>query len=298
MDFRIKCLMQSIFGVLPRSEEVNYMAQKYLSRSLPPSRATYARKGQQARAHHETFQKYADVSSATVYEIGCGWSLIQSLYFSTFGYPRVLALDVVNHVRAELLNAIISYMVEDGLLPAGRPPIGGSPDEIARHLASEYNITLMAPRDSRDTGLDEASVNCVFSQEAFEHIAPGLLPEIMAETRRIMTDDGVASIYINYGDHYSGVDKSITAYNFLKYSDSEWKKYNPRLHYVNRLRHVDYIRIFENTGFDIVDAAVRVPEGGESILSGIELADEFRTKYTFEELLPTGACFTLVKRRG
>ena len=36
MNFRIKALIQTAFGLMPHSEAVNYFAQRHITKSLPP----------------------------------------------------------------------------------------------------------------------------------------------------------------------------------------------------------------------------------------------------------------------
>ena len=75
--------------------------------------------------------------------------------------------------------------------------------------------------------------------------------EIFKEVFRLLKNNGLVSIRIDYKDHYSYSDKSISSLNFLNYSDHEWKKYNHNNNYQNRLRHFEYLEIFQNVGFSI-----------------------------------------------
>jgi hypothetical protein len=66
----------------------------------------------------------------------------------------------------------------------------------------------------------------------------------MRECHRLCHSGSVLSLKIDYSDHYANADLTISKYNFLRYSAAEWRKYNPSLHYQNRLRHCDYRKIF------------------------------------------------------
>lgn len=294
MNFRIKALMQTVFGLFPNSEEVNYFAQRHITRSLPPSKSTYSRKLNRAKEHDAIFRRHHPCKDPVLYEIGCGWDLTLALSLSAFGYKDIRALDVSNHVRPELINAILANHREGGVLPADCPDI--DPSRTQEELLERFGITLMAPCDSADTGLADKSVDLIYSQEVFEHIAPQLLPGIMKECRRVLRDDGVISFYINYADHYFGTDKNVTRYNFLRYSEKAWKKYNPDLHYVNRLRHVDFVRLFEESGFEIIEEATFRPDGWEKMIEGFPFDEAFAGKYTREELSVTSGRFVMKKK--
>lgn len=295
MNFRIKALMQTVFGLLPNSEEVNYFAQRHITKSLPPPRKIYNRKYLRAQEHDRVFKAHNPDGNAVVYEIGCGWDLTLALSLSTLGYKDIRALDVSNHVRPELVNAILQYMREDGVVPEDFADI--DPARTREELLERFGITLMAPCDSANTGMADQSVDLIYSQEVFEHIAPQLLPGIMKECRRVLKDDGVISFYINYADHYFGTDQNVTRYNFLRYSDRAWKKYNPDLHYVNRLRHVDFARLFKDAGFDIIHEETFRPDGWEQMLAGVPVHNMFTDRYSTEELSVTSGRFVLKKKQ-
>ena len=46
---------------------------------------------------------------------------------------------------------------------------------------------------------------------------------------------------------------NISLLNYLRFTNHQWKKYNHKFHYQNRLRHYEYINIFKNTGFTVVE---------------------------------------------
>lgn len=294
MNFRIKCLAQTAFGLFPGSEEINYFAQCHISKTLPPTRKRYEKKKEQALLHHEAFQKYGPRENAVVYEIGCGWHLAMALAFHTYGYADIKALDVNTHVRAELVNTILGYMKEEHRIPHDAPLVEAKGDS-KKVLADAYGIELLVPGDSRNTGFQTESIDFIYSQEVFEHIPQELIPEIMTECHRVLKQDGIISLCISYSDHYYDVDKSITPYHFYRYSDASWKKYNPALHYVNRMRHIDFIRIFQQTGFEVVEEVVDRPENWQEQLKRFPICDQFTSKYSDEELSITFARIVLKK---
>jgi hypothetical protein len=75
----------------------------------------------------------------------------------------------------------------------------------------------------------------------------GLLKALRAVTK------GVTTHSIDYSDHYARSDRSISRLNFLRYSDDEWRPFNSGRQFVNRLRHSDYVRMFREAGFTIIE---------------------------------------------
>jgi SAM-dependent methyltransferase len=293
MNFRYKCLLQSLFSLFPNSESLNYWAQKHLSKTLPPSREFLERKRQSALVHHKVFEdNNVRPEDSVVYEIGCGWVLVIPLFLSTFHYKHIYALDLHMHVRAELVNAVLQYLRErERELLSGK----ACNEEIKKFLSDNYSIALLAPCDATMTSFEDNSIDCIYSQEVFEHIPENVLNGIMRECYRILVKKGVISLYINYADHYCPIDKSITPYNFLKYSEKQWRKYNPPLHYVNRLRHSDFVRILGQNGFRVVEENVFRPDGWEDMIRSFPFAPDFSSRYTKDDLSITSAHIVLQK---
>ena len=61
------------------------------------------------------------------------------------------------------------------------------------------------------------------------------------------------SFLVDYQDHYSYFDRRVSTFNFLRFSDEEWRWYSQSLHCQNRLRHSDYRRLFLECGFCVVE---------------------------------------------
>jgi hypothetical protein len=89
------------------------------------------------------------------------------------------------------------------------------------------------------------------------------------------------SFQIDYKDHYSYFDQRLTAYNFLQFSDRRWRWYNPDLHFQNRLRHSDYVTLFDDQGFVVVDAVIDQGNADDRrAIEGLDLAERFRSRST------------------
>lgn len=97
---------------------------------------------------------------------------------------------------------------------------------------------------------------------------------------------------IDFSDHYSHVNQSISSCNFLKYSD---KAHNliagNRFNYHNRLRVNDFIEIFESSGYKIIKLEKNIDLAALSILdSGFKLNNRF-VDYKKEDLATSNAIF-------
>jgi hypothetical protein len=117
-------------------------------------------------------------------------------------------------------------------------------------------------------------VDLFVSNNTLEHIPPATLGEILGEFRRLASRDAVMDHFIDMSDHYAHFDRSITEFNYLRYSDRRWRLFNNDLQYQSRLRISDYRRLIDKAGFRIV--AEDVERGSAEALESITLAARFR----------------------
>jgi SAM-dependent methyltransferase len=150
--------------------------------------------------------------------------------------------------------------------------------------------------DARATGLDPATFDLVCSNSTMEHIPAEDLDALMIECKRLLVPHGVMCFRIDYEDHYAIGDPAISPYNFLRFSDDEWRPYNNRLHFQNRLRHSDYVALFERAGLETITEEVLAPSHAARVeLSTMSLAAQFR-RYALDDLAIRKGTFVLRKQ--
>ena len=294
--------MQKTLSYAPRSDALNYVLQRRVFRSLPAGDAHLKRKFARARKHLETFLEHspgADPSTAVLYEFGAGWDLLVPLSYHVLGVDRQILVDLHPHARMELVNDSIRRL--EAARPsfeqeAGRPLRSlGAADIDSTGELERLGITYLAPRDARATGLPERSIDFVSSTDTLEHIPAADIALILAECRRLLRPTGLLSCRIDLEDHYFRFDRSLSRYNFLRYSDRTWALVNSSLHFLNRLRYPDYVRLVEEAGFELVRERISwASEEQLEELAGLDLAERFRAGYSLQELGVRGV--TLVAR--
>jgi len=113
-------------------------------------------------------------------------------------------------------------------------------------------IRYLAPGDARQTDLASDSVDVHFSNNVMEHVPSNDLSKILQEARRILKPQGLALHHVDYVDHFSYSDPSISSVNFLRFSERQWKWWaGNRYMYMNRLRHDDYLGLFDKAGLKL-----------------------------------------------
>ena len=108
-----------------------------------------------------------------------------------------------------------------------------------------------------------------------------MLLQILEEGNRIVRDDGLFVHRIDYSDHFSHSDKTISSINFLQYSDAIWDRYaGNRYMYMNRLRHDDFLAVFQAAGHRIMADTPKVDQRALQILrdGSLPLSERFVSK--------------------
>jgi len=273
VDWRYKALLQSVLSFVPAGDRLNYLFQRRVTRNLPVDDSKFAEIVSLARRHVEllTRQGRQSIADATFYEFGAGWDLIIPLSLYAFGVERQIIVDVRRLSRPALVSDTIIRLqgmpAAAGLVrrPRTQLPAGAA---FFPALKQQYGIDYRAPCDARRTGLDAGSIDYITSTNTLEHVPARDIPLILRECHRLLRADGEMSYQIDYQDHYSYFDSRISAYNYLRYSDQGWRLYNQSIHYQNRLRHSDYVRLIQEAGFEVLEQ--HLVQGSPDDLSTID----------------------------
>jgi hypothetical protein len=150
---------------------------------------------------------------------------------------------------------------------------------VAETLA-ELNITSIVG-DARKIDLPSHSIDLLNSNNTFEHIYPVILRPILVEFRRLLAVDGIMSHQIDMSDHFAHLDKSITIYNFLRFTDEQWSRIDNDIQPQNRTRFPEFIQMLDETGFEVLETMNR--EGSLTELATVPVADKYKV-YTPAEL--------------
>jgi SAM-dependent methyltransferase len=235
-------IKSSIFGLIEFFNVPNalYFLQKYGTRR---SRVGVLSISPNWENHKEYLKKYRATKS--VFEFGAGKTLAQNLFLS----------DIVTNQIVVDLNPMIDFALVDNarnqlsnLVTLKSETKINSFEELA-----PYGIEYKAPYDAAKTDFDDKTLDACISTNTLEHIPKESIESIFSELYRTLKGDGIVSAVIDYSDHYAHTDKNISLLNYLKFDENTWEKYNHNCHYQNRLRHYDYVKIFNKCGFVVME---------------------------------------------
>src|SRR6267143_270981 len=298
MKWIVKALTQKCLSALPRGEYVNYQLQKYVTRSIPVSDQVFRHKVEIAIEQIRRFAQYSKSSKTTesrILEFGAGWVLIGPLVILALGFRNQITIDIVRHTRLELIWDTIRRMramkgdlerMAGSGFALNLDFFEGTSDPMLQTLEG-LGLSYRAPLDIRNTGFEEDSFDLIINTSTLEHIPFQDVVRLSHECRRILCPGGILSCAIDLSDHYAHFDPSISIYNFMKFSDSTWRIFNSRIQFQNRLRVGDYIRIFRDAGFGILE--LKKYAGSErdiSMLGHIRLNHKYRGRDFAEDIAP------------
>jgi SAM-dependent methyltransferase len=280
-----KAAVQGGLSLVPGGHQANYFLQRNVSRRLPRSEADFDFHAGTAARHLAALDHArpgTDRAALRCYEFGAGWDLIGPFAMWALGIDHQTVVDISPHVKLELVNDTIARFANHttrlaqtlgGPLRAPDARIITSPGE----LATRFGIAYLAPQDARTLPLTEHSVDFVLSTFTLEHIPHDDIAAILRETRRVMAPGSIISSLIDMQDHYNYIDSGVSVYNYLRYPAWRWRFLNPSLQWQNRLRHSEYLGLFEAAGFEVIsDEPVLPTDDDLRELRAMSRAPEFQ----------------------
>jgi hypothetical protein len=300
--WKIKALVQKTISFLPFHRNLNYLFQKYVTGGIELSDQYWGYKITHARDHINFYSEYETnrLKGKTVLELGTGWYPIVPLCLFLSNAEKIISIDIQSWMtKAYQLKAIkkIIDFRENGELEKYLPVIDENRWDVLKQIIKDSrnlnkndinNLICLESivTDARKTGLKENSIDFICSNNTFEHINKNILFGILSEFKRIIRKDGIMSHFIDMSDHFSHYDTSITNYNFLRFSNFAWKLIDNNIQPQNRLRFIDYKRMYEKAGIPVSKELITGSQPGE--LKKVIISEDFKN-YPDYELVITHA---------
>ena len=290
MDWRWKARIVKLIAALPMSNALYYRMQRNFG-SLrrgkydPSERLRAAAKmvGWAEESGHP-------IEGRSVLEVGTGRTIDIPLALWLCGAARVLTVDLNPYLVEELTRESVTFLCRPENITkifggfAERPLFR---ERLARlrqfdgRLADLMRLTdvqYVAPADASHLTIPSGSIDVHVSFTVLEHIPPDVLASILKEARRVLAPGGLLLHIIDPSDHFSHDDGSITAVNFLQFSDREWTRLAAnQFMFHNRLRAYEYVELFTRAGVRILGRRDAVDERSlKALQNGFRLDERFR----------------------
>jgi SAM-dependent methyltransferase len=301
MNWKTKAAIQRALAKLPANRYVYYLGQR-LAGGLHGYRAD--RKVQQGlNLLAALAQSGETISGKQTVELGTGWVPVLPLLFWLYGQEHCASYDVTRLLRYSLVEAAAKQlvaMISDEQSSLGRQReidwIASRATRLAdlvqrkatgKEILQVCQIDYQAPADTARTALADESTDIVFSNTVLEHVPRDEISRIFREAYRILRPGGYMLHQVDPSDHFAHGDRSISAVNFLQFSQTEFSKYNTAFLYQNRLRAPTYRQLVPAAHFEVVCWESDLNEKALSHISRLSIHGEF-AGFSAEELCTTG----------
>jgi len=291
----LKAIVQKSISVLPYKNKINHFFQKYVTKGIELNQLHFKNKLTVAQDHFTYLQKHKALNDVSCLELGSGWYPVVPLSLYLCGAAQIFTIDISAHLtKASLLKTIekfFEWKAREKLhnyLPAINVIRWNQLNSIyykrdshtLNELLLELNITSMVG-DARKISLPDRSIDFICSNNTFEHIYPNILKDILLEFKRLVKLNGLMSHFIDMSDHFAHFDQRISIYNFLQFTESEWKWIDNSIQPQNRMRFHQYQEMY--TQLNIPFDTLIVEKGDIDNLSDIQLKIPF-SSFTQKEL--------------
>ena len=294
MRWKTKARIQNTVSLLPSgvSNFVYYKIQRHLGglkQFDPASRFRAATKIWSLIKSNR-----CDPVGKVFFEVGTGWAPAIPMAYWLMGAAKTTTVDLNRYLKRELIADTIKYIksremeiheIFGAAINQDRLQTLMKVNTRSKFLDFEFmdmcGIHYIAPIDAANTELENESIDFHTSYTVFEHITPSALGKIIAEGNRITKQDGLFVNLVDYSDHFSHGDRSISKINFLQYSDTQWSQYaGNSFMYMNRLRHDDFTGLFESCGHRILSVETHTDHRSQMELTAMDfhLDRRFMTK--------------------
>jgi hypothetical protein len=304
MHWKIKSFLQNAVSTLSPSASYSayYWMQKHFGGlgSMDPSSGFFAA--------IEGWKRICSLGCEPVdkvfLEVGTGRAPIVPLAYYLMGARKTITIDLHPYLKGELIQGALKTVANDPVRIRSQFGALLKLDRLDRltHFQSSEPFTVegfldlcaieyVAPADAAKVPLPPDSVDFHTSNTTLEHIPRQVLIDILREGARVTNRTGLFVHRVDYSDHFSHSDKSISPINFLQYSEQKWKRYASNSYmYMNRLRHDDMLEVFTQAGHRVIRDE---PDVDRTVLDAVRngqvtLAEQFRGK-PIEVIATTGA---------
>ncbi len=291
MKWTLKAIVQKTISYLPFSEKINYLFQKNVTKGVNLTDAYFIQRLILAKDHFNAYLNFSqNPIPQTCLELGTGWYPIVPICFFLAGSEKIYSVDITFLTSKERIRATVDMFIKaqkanelEKYIPINKlrfeklVDISKNYDKLSLENILEQLHLVYLIEDARKLSLLDNSIDLVNSNNTFEHIYPQILIPILKEFKRVVSkSQGVQSHFIDMSDHFAHFDTSINIYNFLKFSESQWKLIDNSIQPQNRMRIDDYKKIYADLSIPIDSENFR--EGRLEELKTINLSEPFKSK--------------------
>ncbi|MFK7899336.1 MAG: class I SAM-dependent methyltransferase [Cyclobacteriaceae bacterium] len=294
--WKIKAVVQKVISFFPYKEHLNYFFQRFVTKGNHLTDEYFQFKLNHALQHVKYLQTYGKPSPTNkILELGTGWYPIIPIGYFLQDLGTVYSVDLYNWLTKKSFLLTIQKILKwkelnkvNSFLPLLKPErwailqhINDHPSQYTKERIAKAIGLIYLVEDARKLPIEDRSVDFICSNNTYEHIPSKTLRAILDEFKRVLIKEGVMSHFIDMTDHFAHIDKSLTLFNFLQYSEKKWNLIDNAIQPQNRMRLKDYHTLYSSLSIPITTS--KTNSGRIEDLRKLSLHPDFE-KYTEEEL--------------
>lgn len=295
-----KAALQKCISFLPYKHKINYFFQKHVTKGVILTDDLFETKLLHCNQHISEYRKFNNkLSGFATLELGTGWHPIvpigMYLNNASYIYSADIKLLVTDKSMRETIKKFIQYHNSSKLIQI-LPTYNIQKIKILQKIIDlnydldrtlrEVNMKIIIGNIYKSEHITLNQIDLIHSNNTLEHIQVDQLKKILIFFRKVISIDGIMSHFIDLSDHFSHMDKNVTPFNFLKFSDNVWHLIDNNIQPQNRLRISEYRKLIEETKWKILDE--QVIRGAKKDLENIKISNKFKAE-PVENLLVTHA---------
>ncbi len=290
-----KAIVQKSISFLPYKHRINYFFQKYITKGVSFTDDYFYDRLIRAKNHIDGYNRHSSkmIPECTL-EIGTGWYPTVPISMYLMGSLKIYSVDISMLTSLERIKITIEKFIvanDNGTLKeyinfddkrmCSLIHLYKMYDNYTLSQVLEYLNIIYLIGDARKMNLESDTIDLITSNNTFEHIYLDKLLPILIEFERVLKKGGVSSHFIDLCDHFSYLDKEITIYNFLKFSDFQWQIIDNNIQPQNRARYFDYQKLFQEIRVNVVEKVLN--KGNHSLLANTPLNKKY-LQHSMDEL--------------
>lgn len=233
-------------------------------------------------------QKEILLENKTVAEIGSGWApVLPYLLTCDAGVKKVLTYDVNKHYQKKTIHQLNEIFKK-------KYNHNHEANDSALQLGLNKKVNYFPYTDVANADLKD--VDIIISRFVLEHVSPMEIKKMHQSFADKLKKGAYILHLISPSDHRAYTDKSISLYDFLKYSQQEWDAVQTKFDYHNRLRLPQYLEILQQN-FELLHVEYTPCSYGSlehQKFGKIKVHEDFKT-FSFEEQT-AGSITVLLKK--
>lgn len=215
-----------------------------------------------------------------IVELGTGWIPILPYYFYYLGRAKkIQTYDINEHISVEKVIEFNAYFEKEFNIE--------TQTDSSKKIPIPKQITYYPNTNFITEKIEPNSVDVFFSRYVLPHVLEPTLTEIIKKAHAILKKNGLMIHFLSMSDLRSHGDSSLSMWDFLQYSEEEWKKISTRFDPHNRWRLPRYLELFESIGFETtflnIGSTLKKENKQYEMFTELNIHNEFKN-YSFEDL--------------